>query len=140
MCGGGTAGVAVVVGRGPLDHEAGVEGGLIDSDLSTVRNVGMDEKIFLRGQSYATTLCDLGKVRVIEVVEGRKEQDARAAIASLPEAVRAGVKAIAMDIWPAFINAAGKDLLGADVVFDRFHVSRHMGDAVDEVRRMEHKV
>lgn len=117
----------------------GVERGLIDRDLSTVEKVGMDEKSFLRGQSYVTTLCDLEKVRVIEVVEGRKEEDARAAIASLPEEVRAGVKAIAMDMWPAFINAAGKDLPGADVVFDRFHVSKHMGEAVDEVRRIEHK-
>ena len=117
----------------------GVDRGLIDRDLSTVEKVGMDEKSFLRGQSYVTTLCDLEKVRVIEVVEGRKEEDARAAIASLPEGVRVGMKAIAMDMWPAFINAAGKDLPGADVVFDRFHVSKHMGEAVDEVRRMEHK-
>ena len=42
-------------------------------------------------------------------------------------------------MWPAFINAAGKDLPGADVVFDRFHVSKHMGEAVAEVRSMEHK-
>jgi len=51
----------------------GVARGLIDRDLSTVAKVGMDEKSFLRGQSYVTTLCDLEKVRVIEVVEGRKE-------------------------------------------------------------------
>jgi transposase len=49
------------------------------------------------------------------------------------------MKAIAMDMWPAFINAAGKDQPGADVVFDQFHVSKHMGEAVDEVHRMEHK-
>ncbi len=107
----------------------------MDRDLSTVGKVGLDEKSFLRDQSYVTTLCDLEKVRVIEVVEGRKEEDARRAIATLPEAVRVGMRAIAMDMWPAFINAAGKDLPGADVVFDRFHVSQHMGEAVDAVRR-----
>ena len=97
------------------------------------------EEKSIRVSIQTRTLCDLEKVRIIKVVEGRKEEDARAAIASLPERVRAGMKAIVMDIWPAFINAAGKDLPGADVVFDRFHVSKHMGEAVDEVRRMEHK-
>ena len=58
--------------------EAALDRGLSDRDLSTVEKVGMDEKSFLRGQSYVTTLCDLEKVRVIEVVEGRKEEDARA--------------------------------------------------------------
>ena len=117
----------------------GVDCGLIDRDLSTVEKVGMDEKSFLKLQSYVTTLCDLEKVRIIEVLEGRKEEDARAAIASLPEGGRAGMKAIAMDMWPAFINAAGKDLPGADVVFDRFHVRKHMGEAVNEVRRIEQR-
>ena len=69
----------------------GVDRGLIDRDLSTVEKVGMDEKSFLKGKSYVTTLCDLEKVRVMEVVEGRKEEDARAVIASLPEGVRAGI-------------------------------------------------
>ena len=58
--------------------EAALDRGLSDRDLSTVEKVGMDEKSFLRGQCYVTTLCDLEKVRVIEVVEGRKEEDARA--------------------------------------------------------------
>ena len=44
-----------------------------------------------------------------------------------------------MDMWPFFINAAGKNLPGADVVFDRFHVSKHIGEAIDELRRMEHE-
>ena len=57
--------------------EAALDRGLSDRDLSTVEKVGMDEKSFLRGQCYVTTLCDLEKVRVIEVVEGRKEEDAR---------------------------------------------------------------
>ena len=117
----------------------GVERGLLDRDLTRVKKVGIDEKSFLRGQSYVTCLADLEQVRVIDVVEGRKEEDAVRLLESLPEPVRKVIEAVAMDMWPAFIKAARENLPGAEVVFDRFHVSQHMGDAVDNVRRSEHK-
>lgn len=117
----------------------GVERGLSGRDLSKVRKVGVDEKSFLRGQSYVSCLTDLEQVRVIDVVEGRKEEDAVRLLEVLPEPVRKEIAAVAMDMWPAFINAAGETLPDAEVVFDRFHVSKHMGDAVNLVRRGEHK-
>ena len=117
----------------------GVERGLVRRDLSQVKRVGIDEKSFLRGQSYITSLCDLEGTRVLEVIEGRKEENACGLLRSLPESTRSRIEAIAMDMWPAFISAAGKELPGAEVVFDRFHVSKHMGEAVDAVRRSEHK-
>lgn len=117
----------------------GVERGLARRDLSKVKRVGIDEKSFLRGQSYITSLCDLEGTRVLEVVEGRKEENARSLLRSLSSETRARIEAIAMDMWPAFISAAGKELPEAEVVFDRFHVSKHMGEAVDAVRRSEHK-
>jgi transposase len=40
-----------------------------------------------------------------------------------------------MDMWPAFFGAVGEALPDAEVVFDRFHVSKHMGDAASLVRR-----
>jgi len=117
----------------------GVERGLLERDLSKVKKVGIDEKNFLRGQSYVSCLTDLDQVRVIDVVAGRKEEDAVRLMQTLPEPVRTEIAAIAMDMWPAFINAAGEMLPDAEVVFDRFHVSQHMGDAVNAVRRGEHK-
>ena len=117
----------------------GVERGLLDRDLTKVKKVGIDEKSFLRGQSYVTCLADLEQVRVIDVVEGRKEEDAVRLLETLPEPVRKEIEAVAMDMWPAFIKAARENLPGAEVVFDRFHVSKHMGEAVDNVRRSEHK-
>lgn len=117
----------------------GVERGLKRRDLSKVERVGIDEKSFLRGQNYISSLCDLDGARVLEVVEGRKEEDARKLLKSLPHEVRTGIKAIAMDMWQAFMAAAKKELPDAEVVFDRFHASQHMGDAVDQVRRSEHK-
>lgn len=114
--------------------------GLAKRDVSKIRRTGIDEKSFLRGQDYVSTLCDLDGMRVIEVVRGRTEEDARRLFQALPREVRGEIEAVAMDMWPAFINAAGEMLPGADIVFDRFHVSKHMGEAVDAVRRGEHKM
>ena len=58
---------------------------------------------------------------------------------SLPEPVREKVEAVAMDMSAAYEAAAREVLPKADVVHDRFHVSGLLGDAVDKVRRGEHK-
>jgi transposase len=44
-----------------------------------------------------------------------------------------------MDMWKPYMDAAAKWLPGAKVCFDRFHVARHLGDAVNTVRKEEHK-
>ena len=111
-------------------------------------------KSFLRGQSYVSVMVDLEKQapRVLEVCEGRKKEDASELILTLPEArrepfrqaqgpelVEGQIKAVAMDMSPAYQGAVAETLPQAAVVFDKFHVSKLLGDAVDKVRRGEHK-
>jgi len=114
--------------------------GLERRDLGELRELGIDEKSFRRGQDYISVLNDLapGKGRVIEVVKGRTEKDASELLASLGSR-RERIDAIAMDMWPAFINAARNELPGSAIVFDKFHVSSYLNKAVDQVRRGEHK-
>ena len=58
---------------------------------------------------------------------------------SLPSEVTGKIEAAAIDMWPAFINAVRAKLPDADIVFDRFHISKHLNEAVDKVRKSEHK-
>jgi transposase len=116
-----------------------VSRGLEKRDLEEVARVGLDEKSFLRSQSYVTALNDLDGGRVIEVVEGRTTKDACELLESLPSEVAGKIEAAAIDMWPAFIKAVGDMLPDADIVFDRFHISKHLNEAVDKVRRSEHK-
>nr|VFJ46061.1 MAG: transposase [Candidatus Kentron sp. FW] len=46
-----------------------------------------------------------------------------------------------MDMWQAFINATLESVPGAQekIAFDKFHVAKYLGEAVDKVRRQEHK-
>ena len=68
-----------------------VERGLSRRDWSGLALVGLDEKSFLKGQSYVTTLSDLDKSRVLEVVESRTPQAAEQALKAIPESARSGV-------------------------------------------------
>ena len=99
----------------------------------------MDEKSIERGQSYASVLTDIDRSRVLDLVPGRKLKPAKELLETLTPAQRASVKAVAMDMWPAYMSAATTCLPQADIVHDRFHVSKYLGDAVDALRRQEHR-
>ena len=117
----------------------GVERGMARRQAETIEHLGLDEKSTERGHSYASILTDIDRSRVLDVVPGRKLDSATELLHTLSPEQRAGVKAIAMDMWPAFMSAAGNCLPQADVVHDRFHVAKYLNEAVDKVRRQEHR-
>lgn len=119
--------------------ERAVERGLLRREDEIITKVGVDEKSFRRGHVYASILNDLNNNRVWDLVEGRTTQNARELFETLSEEQRAGVEAVAMDMWAAFENAATELLPNADIVHDKFHVSAHLNKAVDEVRKEEHR-
>lgn len=120
--------------------ERAVERGLARRELEGLKHLGLDEKSFRRGQNYISGLTDLGaEPRVLEVAEGRRTEDAVGLIQTLPEAQRAQVAAVAMDMSAAYEAAVREALPAAAVVHDRFHVSKLLGEAVDQVRRAENK-
>ena len=116
-----------------------VERGLARRGEETIARVGMDEKSFRRGHNYISLLNDLDGGRVIEVVEGRKEENADTLWDSLGEGQRSRVEAVAIDMWPAYINSVAKRVPGAAIVHDRYHISGHLNKAVDQVRRKENR-
>ena len=116
-----------------------VKRGLERRDLEEVTQVGMDEKSFRKGQSYVSIMTDLQKGRVLEVVEGRDEQNACDLWEKLPAEQLEKVEAVAMDMSATYAAAAKKKVPQARIVNDRFHVSKLLNEAVSEVRRKEHK-
>lgn len=117
----------------------GVERGLLRREEQSMPHLGIDEKSIAKGHSYASVLTDIDGSRVLDVVEGRKLESAEALLGTLSKSQRTGVKAIAMDMWPAFMTAAHNCLPQADIVHDRFHVSKYLNESVDEVRRAEQR-
>jgi len=113
--------------------------GLERRQLDQLKHLGLDEKSFKRGHSYITLLTDLEQARVLEVVEDRTAQAAGKLWDPLSPAQKAAVEAVAVDLWEPFIQSVRAQVPAADVVHDKFHVSKYLNEAVDKVRRQEHK-
>ena len=116
-----------------------VERGLERRRLEELKHLGMDEKSFKRGQSYITLLTDLEESRVLDVVEERTVEAADQLWETLSPEQKQTVEAVAVDMWEPFIQTIQKQVPDADIVHDKFHVSKYLGEAVDKVRRAEHK-
>jgi transposase len=116
-----------------------VKRGLKRRGLEGLAHVGIDEKSFRSGQSYISLLTDLDGSRVLEVMEGCDQESAQALWQSLPAEQRRSIEAVALDMAPAFIAATQASVPQAELVHDKFHVAKHLNEAVDTVRRQEHK-
>jgi transposase len=116
-----------------------VERGLRRRGACEPRRIGLDETSFQKRHEYVTVVTDLDGRRVLSVLDGRTKESVDAHFSALAEAARASVGVVAMDMWKPYMDAAVKWLPNARVCFDRFHVARHLGDAVNTVRKEEHK-
>lgn len=104
-------------------------------------SIGVDETSIRRGHEYITVVNALSEARVLEVTDERSEQSLSAFWSQYtPEELR-DVENVAMDMWPPYIASTRKYLTMADekIVFDKFHILKHLGLAVDLVRRKEHR-
>lgn len=104
-------------------------------------SVGVDETSIRRGHEYITVVNALGQARVLEVIDDRTQASLDAFWSQYDETELQAVESVAMDMWAAYIASTRKHLRSADekIVFDKFHIMKHLGDAVDKVRRGEHR-
>jgi transposase len=119
--------------------ERAVRRGLKRRNVEDVRQVGIDEKSFLRGQSYISPLNDLDGGRVLEVAIGRDAAAAEWLWDSLSEKQRAQIEAVAIDMSRSYQTVTEKAVPQAAIVHDKYHLVSHLNDAVNEVRRTEHR-
>ena len=119
--------------------ERAVERGLSRRKLEEITYVGLDEKNFGKGHSYVSVMSEVDKGRVLEVVKDRTKEAAHRLWETIPQEKRVGIKAVAMDMWEAYMTSTLEKIPGADVVHDKFHVMKYLGEAVDKVRRKENR-
>lgn len=103
--------------------------------------LGIDEKAFKKGQSYMTMLFDLDNSTVEAISEGNNTESGIACFSQLSADQINAVEAIAMDMSAAYVKAAKASLPLAEekIVHDIFHVMKLANEAVDKVRRGEHR-
>jgi transposase len=115
-----------------------VDRGLARRPATTTPVLGVDEKSF-QGREFVTVVCDLDGGRVLHVADGRGSQALQECYEAMTPEQRAAVQAVAMDMHQPYVLATQSALPEATIVFDKFHIAKLAGEAVDQVRRREAK-
>jgi transposase len=101
--------------------------------------IGIDEISVRKGHSYRIVVSDLHRRRPIWFGgEDRSEESMAQFYAWLGPGKSGRIKLAVMDMWKPFRNVAAQKAPQAAILFDKFHVMRHLGEALDKVRKAEY--
>lgn len=103
--------------------------------------LGVDETSFRKRHQYVTIVSNLEGSVVLDVQDDRTQSALEVFYESLPPDALEKIEVVAMDMHRPYINATAIHVPGAadKIAFDKFHVVKHFTDAVDKVRRAEHR-
>lgn len=102
--------------------------------------LAVDEFAIKKRHHYGTTVADVEKKEVLYVGKGRSEESLASFYREMGDERCAGVEAVAMDMWKAYIKATKAYCPQAEIVFDPFHIIQAYGrDVVDKVRIAEYR-
>ena len=118
-----------------------VRRGLARREQESPHHLNVDETSFARRHQYVTVVSDSQTGNVLHVAEEHKSESLAGYYETLNKAQKEAIKSVSMDMWPAFIKATLAAVPGAreKIAFDKFHIAKYLGDAVDKVRRREHR-
>ena len=101
--------------------------------------IGVDEISIRKGHTYRIVVSDLIRHRPIWF---GGEDCSEASMAKFYEWLGkkkcAGIRLAVMDMWKPFRNATSVAAPQAAILFDKFHIMRHLGEALDKVRKSEY--
>ena len=104
------------------------------------RALGIDEVSRRKGHDYRILVSDLDAKRPIWYGgTGRKEEDLDLFYAWLGPDKTAQLELAVMDMWKPFRASTTTQAPQARIIFDKFHVLRHLGVALDAVRKSEYR-
>lgn len=103
------------------------------------RAIGIDEISIRRGHNYRIVVSDLVRKRPIWFGgDDRSEASMAQFYAWLGPKKSSKIKLAVMDMWKPFRNVAKDKAPQAAILFDKFHIMRHLGEALDTVRKAEY--
>jgi len=103
------------------------------------RIIGIDEISIRKGHTYRIVVSDLERRRPIWFGgQDRSEESLDMFYQWRGAKKSAGIRLAVMDMWKAFEKSTRKNAPGAAILYDKFHVMRHLGEALDKVRKQEY--
>jgi transposase len=115
-----------------------VQYGLKNRARPAVHAIGIDEVSRRKGQVYLTVVYDLERRILLWVGEDRTEEAVKKFFTEEMGPRRCHtLQVVCMDMWAAYANLVRQHAPNAQILFDRFHIVKHLNEAVDGVRRAE---
>ena len=116
-----------------------IEAQLARAGTPSPQVIGIDEIAIRKDHTYRIVMSDLLLGRPIWFGgKDRSEASLREFYAWLGEKKSARIRLAVMDMWKAFRLATQAHAPQAAILFDKFHVMRHLGEALDAVRKSEY--
>jgi len=101
-----------------------------------VRCLGVDEiSLRKRHKQFALVLSDLERHCVIDVLAERTQEAFMQWLDRLSAGEREAIRVVAMDMWGPYRGVVKAELPRAEIVVDRFHVTKHLNEAITKIRR-----
>ena len=101
--------------------------------------IGIDEISIRKGHTYRIVVSDLVRRRPIWFGgEDRSQKSMAQFYEWLGQKKTRGIRLAVMDMWKPFRNATAAHAPQAAILFDKFHIMSHLGDALDKVRKCEY--
>ncbi len=101
--------------------------------------IGIDEISIRKGHSYRIVVSDLERRRPIWFGgEDRSEASMDQFYRFLGKKKAKRIRLAVMDMWKAFRNSTHQHAPQAAILFDKFHVMKHLGEALDKIRKAEY--
>ena len=114
-----------------------VEYGLKHRARPPVHVIGIDEVSRRKGQVYVTVVYDLERRVLLWVGDDRTEEAVRPFFTQeLGKRRCQTLQVVCMDMWAAYAKPVRDHAVNAQILFDRFHIVKHLNEAVDATRRL----
>ena len=111
--------------------------------IESPRAIGVDEISIKKRHQYRIVVSDLERRRPIWFGGKDRSEESFAEffvwLNQHTEHGAAGIEVAVMDMWKPFETGLKRHALQAAIVYDKFHVMRHLGDALDRVRKDEYR-
>jgi len=116
--------------------------GLTHRELQGVESIGVDEIHWGRGLRASNFLTVIYQIdahcrRLLFVGKGRSKRTLQHGLKALGPAVVQGLRFVCSDMWKPYLEVIAAQAGQALQVLDRFHITMHLNQAVDQVRRAE---
>ena len=101
--------------------------------------IGIDEVSIRKGHTYRIVVSDLLRYRPIWF-GGKDRSEASMEMFYLWLGLKKcdQIRLAVMDMWKPFRTATARCAVNAAILFDKFHIMRHLGEALNQVRKSEY--